>query len=64
VNESWRKSTRCESSGCVEVAEADGRVMVRDSTDPHGPVLTFSRQSWAAFVAAVRLGLLDGPGGS
>jgi uncharacterized protein DUF397 len=27
---------------------------VRDSRDPGGPVLTFSRKDWQAFVRAVR----------
>ena len=49
----WRKSTR--SSGnqgdCVEVADnLPGVVGVRDSKDPTGPVLTFSRDTWRAFI--------------
>ncbi|MFJ9609777.1 DUF397 domain-containing protein [Kitasatospora sp. NPDC101176] len=35
-----------------------GAVPVRDSKDPHGPVLTFPAASWRAFVAAVRAGHL------
>jgi hypothetical protein len=59
VENSWRKSTKCESSGCVEFAETDHQVMIRDSKDPHGPALTFSRSSWRAFVAGVRNGDFD-----
>lgn len=54
----WRRSTRCESSGCVEVA-FDAAVLVRDSTDPDGGVLAFSPEQWAAFVAGVRDGEFD-----
>lgn len=36
---------------CVrEVAELPEAVAVRDSKDPTGPALVFTRQAWAAFV--------------
>lgn len=47
----WRKSRRCESGGCVEFAAVGSGAAVRDSTDPQGPVLRFSRQEWVAFLA-------------
>jgi len=52
----WRKSTRSNGSGaCVEVADnLPGIVAVRDSKDPHGPALTFTREAWAAFVTTVK----------
>lgn len=53
----WRKSsysTEQDLGTCVEVAELDDRLGVRDSKDPAGPHLSFSRSSWAAFLAAVR----------
>lgn len=50
----WRKSTRSTSGDCVEVAEnLPGRVLVRDSKDQAGPVLTFAPAAWSAFVATV-----------
>lgn len=50
----------CESSGCIEVAETKGGdVLLRDSKDPDGPVLHFSRQEWDAFAAGIRAGDLD-----
>lgn len=57
----WRKSTRSNGGGeCVEVADnLPGVVAVRDSKDPHGPVLTFSPGAWAAFVTTVRNGRLS-----
>ncbi|MEV4279826.1 DUF397 domain-containing protein [Actinoplanes xinjiangensis] len=43
----WRRSTRSGSSGnCVEVAgNLPGIVAVRDSRDPNGPALTFTRSA-------------------
>lgn len=50
----WRKSTRSDSGSCVEVADnLPGRVLVRDSKDQAGPVLTFSPETWSTFVATV-----------
>ncbi len=45
-NLAWRRSNRSTSSGgnCVELAETAGAVVaVRDSKDPHGPVLLLTR---------------------
>lgn len=53
----WRKSTRSNGNGgaCVEVARnLPGIVAVRDSKNPHGPVLTISASDWAAFIARLR----------
>ncbi len=49
----WRRSSRSNNYGgnCVEVAaNLPDRVLVRDSKDPDGPVLTFDRSSWSAFL--------------
>ena len=58
----WRKSVRSGASGaCVEVRAVDGAVLMRDSKDPTGPQLTFTRAAWAAFIAGVARGELDRP---
>jgi hypothetical protein len=50
----WRKSTRSDSTNCVEVADnLPGRVLVRDSKDPAGPSLAFGPAAWRDFVRAV-----------
>jgi len=54
----WRKSSHSNQDGgaCLEVADdfAPVVVPVRDSKNPHGPVLTFAAADWSSFVAAVK----------
>jgi hypothetical protein len=56
----WRKASASNSnSQCVEVA-ADGRaILVRDSKDPDGPRLSFSKGELAAFVDGIKRGEFD-----
>jgi hypothetical protein len=48
----WKKASASYANGdCVEVASLpDGRVGLRDSKDPDGPVLQFSASEWRAFL--------------
>ena len=57
----WRKSTRSGGNGgnCVEVAQLDDAVAVRDSKDRQGPVLVFTPAEWAAFLGGARDGEFD-----
>jgi hypothetical protein len=47
----WRKSTKCDSGACIEIASGP---LIRDSADPGGPVLEFTPAAWTAFTAAIR----------
>jgi len=56
---SWRKSSYSNSDGgeCIEVSDDFATVVpVRDSKNPHGPVLTFAADGWSSFVTAVKDG--------
>lgn len=58
----WKKATASEaSSGCVTVAElADGTRLVRDSKQGEsGPILSFTRAEWDAFLDGARNGEFD-----
>ncbi|WP_078500953.1 DUF397 domain-containing protein [Wenjunlia vitaminophila] len=51
----WRKSSYSNhQSACVELARIDQETIAfRDSKDPSGPVLVFTRQEATAFLAGV-----------
>jgi Domain of unknown function (DUF397) len=61
----WVKSSLSLANGnCVEVADLPGgRVGVRNSRDPGGPVLRFTPAEWQAFLGGARKGEFDGFGG-
>ncbi len=57
----WRKSRHSGQLGnCVETAALDGgAVAMRNSRDPRGPALIFSRDEMAAFLAGAKDGEFD-----
>ena len=58
----WVKSSYSNGNGggsCVEVAAVGNGRAVRDSKDPHGPMLVFERGSWNIFLRAVKQSMLD-----
>jgi Domain of unknown function (DUF397) len=58
MNVPWVKSSFSFANGnCVEVAELPGGwIGIRDSRNPGGPVLRFTRAEWAAFLGGARRG--------
>lgn len=50
----WRKSAASNSNGCIEVAFVEGAVLIRDSKNTVGPVLSVSPVAWAVFLAHAR----------
>lgn len=58
----WRKASYSTSNGggCVEVTSTlTAVVAVRDSKDPDGPKLAFTRDGWQAFTWSIKSGPLD-----
>jgi hypothetical protein len=57
---SWTKSSASgNDNDCVEIASADGAVFIRDSKNPSGPALAFTRSEWAAALAGAKSGEFD-----
>jgi hypothetical protein len=56
---SWRKSSASGQESCVQVSRSHTQVWVRDSKDAVGPVLSFTRHSWTAFLVGVQCGEFD-----
>jgi hypothetical protein len=61
-NVTWRKSGRSNSTGnCVELAElaSKGDVAVRNSRDPEGPALVYTRDEIEALILGIKDGDFD-----
>ena len=54
----WRTSSYSGNNGgnCVEAAAADRTIAIRDSKDPHGPVLAFAPKDWQRFADRIKAG--------
>lgn len=51
----WRKATRSVANGaCVEVGPAVGAIIVRDSVDRSGPVVSYSASAWQVFITSTK----------
>ncbi len=50
----WVRSSRCESSHCVEIMSTSDRIVMRDAKDPGGAGLSFGLPEWRSFLAGVR----------
>ena len=57
----WRKSSASNSQGaCVELAKlASGEFAVRNSRNPEGPALIYTRAEIAALIEGVKMGEFD-----
>jgi hypothetical protein len=52
--DAWRKSTHSGSGNCIETAPIPDGIAVRDSANPYGPALGFTRRAWIAFAAILK----------
>jgi Domain of unknown function (DUF397) len=52
----WRKSTYSDGNGgsCIEAADSDGMILVRDTTDRDGGTLAFTGQAWQTFTISLK----------
>jgi hypothetical protein len=56
MESNWRKSSYSGDNGgaCVEIASLAEAVLVRDTTDRSGPVVTFTAHAWLAFTSTLK----------
>jgi hypothetical protein len=59
----WRKSSFCASGECVEVAQHDDVIILRDSTRPFGTMLRCADDQWRSFLCEIKGDLHSLPGG-
>lgn len=53
----WVRASRCYGHGdCVEIAPDGREIIMRDSKNPHGPQLRFSRSGIADLIELARRG--------
>ena len=57
----WIKASASNGSGaCVETTSIkEGEILVRNSRDPEGPILAFTKAEWVAFIAGAKAGEFD-----
>lgn len=56
----WRKSSHSIADGnCVEAGKSRDGIVVRDSVDSSGKLITYNVNSWRAFVVHVKEGEFD-----
>jgi uncharacterized protein DUF397 len=56
----WIKASASSSDGqCVEMRTHEDMIEVRDSKDPHGPVLRFRAAEFAAWLDGAKSGEFD-----
>lgn len=59
-NLAWRKAQCSTAHGqCVEIASMAGKIAIRDSKDPAGPVLVYTHAEFGAFLEGARNGEFD-----
>ena len=63
ARDGWFKSSysSADSDNCVTVRIAAYHVGVKDSKNPDGSILIFSRGEWQAFIGGIKLGVARQP---
>lgn len=55
----WRVARHCDGGSCIRVAPHKGMIVIGDTKNPDGPVLSYSHDEWLAFVKGIRQGDFD-----
>ena len=58
----FRRSSFCGTGECIEVAQRNGVIVLRDSTQPQSRMLNYAPEDWRSFVGRIKAGRFDAPG--
>lgn len=58
---SWRTVSLCAPGECIEVAQRDDAIILRDSMQPYGVALNFTAGGWRSFISDVKAGAILRP---
>lgn len=52
----WHTSSRSSGGACVEIKKTEDKVLMRNSRDRTGPVLSFDHETFRAFIEDLKEG--------
>ena len=55
----WRKAAKSAATNCIKVARRNGIIVIGDTKNPAGPVLSYSRDEFDAFLDGAKKGEFD-----
>jgi hypothetical protein len=55
----WRSPRMCDSGACVKVARHGDSVVFGSTAEPGGPVMSYTKAEWDAFLIGVKCGDFD-----
>jgi hypothetical protein len=55
----WRRSTKCATSECLEIARERDMILLRDSKSPQTPPLRYTTEEFRAFLDGAKAGEFD-----
>ena len=55
----FRRASHCTGGECVEVAQHNDVITLRDSAQPRGSVINYAAEDWRSFIRRVKAGRLD-----
>jgi hypothetical protein len=59
ANLEWRRPRACEGGACIMVARDKDLVVFGNTTDPEGPVYSYTTAEWQQFIISVKQGDFD-----
>jgi hypothetical protein len=55
----WRVSRDCDGGSCIRVALHKGIIVIGDTKNPEGSVLSYTHYEWVAFLKGIKQGDFD-----